>query len=110
MEVYFPHLTNGIVQPKRIKKTTSRIKLLAFLAITLFGFLLFFQSAWASTMNQEMIAQQERLQVEVCYELKKDINEFMYLHLVMSGESQMAAETAKHLEMLTTSYANFCKR
>ncbi len=110
MEVHFPHLTNGIVQPKRIRKTTSRTKLLMFLTVTILGFLLLFQSAWASTMNQEMIAQQERLQVEVCYELKKDINGFIYLHLVMSDENQMAAETVKYLEMLTTSYANFCKR
>ena len=60
-------------------------------------------------MNQEMIAQQEKLQVEVCYALKKHVNHFMYLKLVEAGLPP-SRDDAKFMEMLTNSYANYCKR
>ena len=108
MEVYFPHLTNGLAKatPNRRQRARSMRKMLVTAGV--FGILALSVSfAFASTMNQEMIAQQEKLQVEMCYELKKKINYFMYMELTEVGLPPF--DDAKYLEILTNSYANYCK-
>ena len=111
MEVHFPHLTNVIAKATPTKRQRTRaMRKLLFTAGVCGTLVLSVSFAFASTMNQEMIAQQEKLQVEVCYELKKDINEFMHLQLVMGDGSHMTVDKAKYLESLTNSYANYCKR
>lgn len=109
MEIHFPHLTNGIApaRPTRRQRARSLRKLL--LTAGVCGTLALSVSfAFASTMNQEMIAQQEKLQVEMCYELKVDINSFMFASLVT--DKVMSEGVAEYLEKLTNIYANYCKR
>jgi len=41
MELYFPHLTNGIVAPKRIKKRNYTLPLIVALAISAIAYIFF---------------------------------------------------------------------
>ena len=116
MEVHFPHLTNGItaVAPLRRRRVSWRALVAG---VVVFGMIAFAaRYGLASTMNQEMIAQQEKLKVEVCYEMGKDINEMMYHMFVQEGlplqdQATQASFKDQHqsLEMLTSAYANYCK-
>ena len=109
MEIHFPHLTNGIAKatPTRRQRagTLRKVLLTAGVCGTL---ALSVSFAFASTMNQEMIAQQEKLQVEMCYKLKKKINAFMFVDIPEVGLPTFG--DAKYLESLTNIYANYCKR
>lgn len=110
MELHFPHLTNGLVTTTPTRRQHAKTLRKMLLTAGVFGTLALSVSyAFASTMNQEMIAQQEKLQVEVCYELKKVINSFMFDRLLISDTS-MTPDEVKYLEMLTNSFANYCKR
>ena len=110
MEVQFPHLTNGIAKatPTRRQRTRAMRNLL-FTAGVCGTLALSVSFAFASTMNQEMIAEQESFQVEMCYQLKKEINEFMWDYYTGLGVTQ-AMKYSEILEKLTNSYANYCKR
>ena len=110
METHFPHLTTGMraTAPSRLSRTRQWRTI--WVAIGIASCLILSASyAFASTMNQDMIAQQEKLQAEVCYELKKDINSVMYSLFITQNIDDLQTEQAKRLEMLTASYANYCK-
>ncbi len=110
MELHFPHLTNGIGRKSIASRQRARTLRNTLLATAILGLMVISASyAFASTMNQEMIAQEEALQVEVCYQLKSDINGVMYGLLISQEMKDITPEQAELLERLTTSYANYCK-
>ena len=111
MEVHFPHITNGIAKamPTRRQRARSIRKML--LTAGVCGTLaLSVNFAFASTMNQEMIAEEEKIRAEVCYKLQVRINNLMYNQLVVRSDTAMSTSGAEYLELLTSSYGNYCKR
>ena len=110
MEIYFPHLTNGIAKAPPSKRHRARAARKMWLIAGFCGSLILsIGFAFASTMNQEMIAQEEKLQVQVCHELQFDINRVMYGLFIMEEISDIGLERVKFLESLTASYSNYCK-
>ena len=110
MEVYFPHLKNGVLVSTHLASKRTNLGCRMLLSVGVFcAVVLSIGYAYASTMNQQMIANEEKLKVEVCYELMVDINGVLFALTKIQKPYEMTSEQNEILKTLTIAWNNYCK-
>ena len=110
MEVHFPHLPNGIAKATLTRRQRARFMRKVLVTAAVLGTLVLSASyGFASTMNQQMIANEEKLKEEVCYQLMVDINGVLFALTMVQKAYEMTPGQGEMLKTLTIAWNNYCK-